>query len=582
MEYRVLARKYRPSTFTDLIGQEVLVRTLSNAITSGRIAHAFLLTGIRGVGKTTTARIVARALNCIGADGQSGPTITPCGVCTHCRMIAEDRHVDVMEMDAASRTGVGDIRDLIETVHYLPASARYKIYIIDEVHMLSNPAFNALLKTLEEPPPHVKFIFATTEVRKIPVTILSRCQRFDLKRVESAVLKDHLALIAAREGVQVETEALELLAFAAEGSVRDSLSLLDQAMAHGTTEAGQASHISSQAVREMLGMADRAQYFRLLGALLTGDAAGAMVCLRSMNIAGADPLLVMQDLLDITHFITRIKLVPEVGRDISYAEQERSQATGLAGQLSMPVLARLWQMLLKGTQEVRMASSPLAAAEMLLVRIAYAAELPTPAEVITQSRQTANEAPAALAQNAGAGYTPASPSSSVASASATSYAPARRNSNVAPVVESVVVPTASARPVLELVASRAPELAENFEQLVQLFDERREAILHNHLAHEARLVSFEQGRLEIAFSPSVPRDAAPRMAQLLSAWTGRSWQIVCAAASDTPTLHEQRMAAKQRLLAQASAEPLVAGILAQFPGAEVIDVKPSSTPNERS
>ncbi|MDE3061315.1 MAG: DNA polymerase III subunit gamma/tau, partial [Pseudomonadota bacterium] len=375
-EYRVLARKYRPATFADLIGQEALVRTLTNAIETGRIAHAFLLTGIRGVGKTTTARIIARALNC-----EQGPTISPCGTCANCTMIAEDRHMDVIEMDAASHTGVGDIRELIDTVRYLPGSARYKVYIIDEVHMLSTSAFNALLKTLEEPPPHVKFIFATTEARKIPVTILSRCQRFDLKRVPLETLATHLANICAKEQVQAEEEALKIMAVAAEGSVRDALSLLDQAITRGP--------ITAASVRQMLGSADNTATFRLLETLLVGDIAGALAELRRQYADGADPLLIVQDALEVTHLITRVKVTPAALADVSLSEHDRAAAKAMADKLAMPVLTRLWQMWLKGIGEVRMAPMPLAALEMLLVRIAYAAELPTPAEVIR-----AGEAPA--------------------------------------------------------------------------------------------------------------------------------------------------------------------------------------------
>jgi len=384
MEYRVLARKYRPSNFDDLIGQDVLVRTLSNAIKTGRIAHAFLLTGIRGVGKTTTARIIARALNCIGEDGKGGATMHPCGVCVHCQMISEDRHVDVLEMDAASHTGVGDIRELIDGVRYLPGSARYKIYIIDEVHMLSTSAFNALLKTLEEPPPHVKFIFATTESRKIPVTILSRCQRFDLKRVDSATLSAHLARICEKEQVIIENDALALVSLAAEGSVRDSLSLLDQAIARAGEDEGKA-HITSAMIRAMLGAADNSATFSLIETLLRGDVPESLAQLRAQYEAGADPLLMVQSALEAVHLITRLKVAPAALSDPTLSEQERARAKSLADQASMPVITRLWQMLLKGLSEVRMAPSPMAALEMLLVRIAYAAELPTPADLAKES-----------------------------------------------------------------------------------------------------------------------------------------------------------------------------------------------------
>jgi len=371
MEYRVLARKYRPTNFDDLIGQEVLVRTLSNAIAQGRVAHAFLLTGIRGIGKTTTARIIARALNC-----EQGPTINPCGVCSQCVGIADDRNVDVIEMDAASRTGVDAMRDLIESVRYMPSSARYKIYIIDEVHMLSTSAFNALLKTLEEPPSHVKFIFATTEIHKIPVTILSRCQRFDLKRITTEMLAQHLKNICGKEQVGAEDAALTLIATAAEGSVRDALSLLDQAIAR-------ANPITEADVRTMIGAADNTATFALLESLLSGDVPAALTQLRAMYTAGSDPLMITQDALELTHLVTRIKINKDAANDITLSEHDRTKALEFAGKLTLPVLARLWQMLLKGLTEIKMAPSGISALEMLLIRVAYAAELPTPAELIT-------------------------------------------------------------------------------------------------------------------------------------------------------------------------------------------------------
>src|SRR3954452_20617784 len=376
--YRVLARKYRPQTFAEVIGQEAMVRTLSNAIASGRIAHAFILTGVRGVGKTTTARILARALNCIGAEGIGGPTISPCGACVHCRSIAEDRHVDVIEMDAASRTGVDDIRDLTEGVRYRPVSARHKVYIIDEVHMLSKNAFNALLKTLEEPPPDVKFVFATTEVHRVPVTVLSRCQRFSLRRVPIEQLIEHYRHIAEAEGIAMSPAALGLIARAADGSVRDGLSLLDQAIALcGAT-------IDEAAVRDMLGIADRGLVLDLFETVLKGDAAGALDRMDALYQGGADPLTVVQDLLDLTHFVTRLKLAPEAGMGDPLEEGDRGRAKPLAEALSMPVLTRAWQLLLKGIEEVQQAPSPIPAAQMLLVRRAYVADLPPPAELVRQ------------------------------------------------------------------------------------------------------------------------------------------------------------------------------------------------------
>ncbi len=377
--YRVLARKYRPVTFAELVGQDALVRTLTNAIKTGRIAHAFVLTGVRGIGKTTTARIIARALNCVGPDGKGGPTIEPCGVCEHCTQIAQDRHVDVIEMDAASRTGVDDIRDLIEGVQYRPVRARYKVYIIDEVHMLSKNAFNALLKTLEEPPEHVKFVFATTELRKVPITVLSRCQRFDLRRLDREQLAQHLSGIAAKENARIAPDAIALLARAADGSVRDGLSLLDRAIAESDPKA----EISAEQVRGMLGLADRGQTLDLFEAVMKGAVAEALALARDLYRAGADPLTLVQDLLEVTHGITRLKLVAEqAAADLSASEAARAKP--LAEKLSVPVLSRAWQILLKGVSEVQLAPQPMNALEMLLVRLAYVADLPTPGEIVAR------------------------------------------------------------------------------------------------------------------------------------------------------------------------------------------------------
>jgi len=518
MEYRVLARKYRPATFADLIGQESMVRTLTNAIASNRIAHAFLLTGIRGVGKTTTARIIARALNCA-----EGPTITPCGVCENCRMIAEDRHVDVIEMDAASHTGVDDIRSLIDTVRYLPASARYKIYIIDEVHMLSGNAFNALLKTLEEPPPHVKFIFATTESRKIPVTVLSRCQRFDLKRVPLEMLVSHLARISEQEKIAIEQDALKLIALVAEGSVRDALSLLDQAGAHG--EKGET--VTAAAIRSMIGSGDNTATFRLLEALLKGDVAATLAQANERYTAGADPLWMVQDALEATHLITRAKVSPEVLADVTLAPHDRESAKMFSEKVPMPVVARLWQMLMKGLSEVRYAPQAMAALEMLLVRIAYAAQLPTPAEVIRSSPDTTKP---------------------------------------------------SVKPNLELVAAapQAKAEAKNFAEAVQLFSTNREALLYSRLKQEARLVSFAPGKIEIHMTSKQPREFTIKIADCLTRWTGQPWQIALSDAQGEPTLAEQETSATKQRAIEAASHPLVASVLEQFPGAKIVGVKANS------
>ncbi len=374
--YQVLARKYRPETFADLIGQEPMVRTLKNAFAADRIHHAFIMTGIRGTGKTTTARIIAKGLNCIGVDGQGGPTTEPCGQCEPCQAIAEGRHVDVLEMDAASRTGVDDIREIIASVAYRAASARYKIYIIDEVHMLSNNAFNALLKTLEEPPPHVKFIFATTEIRKVPVTVLSRCQRFDLRRIEPEVMIAHLQRIAGKEGATISGDALALITRAAEGSVRDAMSLLDQAISHGAGETG------ADQVRAMLGLADRGRVMDLFEAILRGDAAGALEELASQYADGADPEAVLRDLAEITHWVSVIKITPAAAEDPTVNPDERARGVDMAARLDLRVLARMWQMLLKSLEEVAQAPNSMMAAEMAVIRMTHVADLPTPDELI--------------------------------------------------------------------------------------------------------------------------------------------------------------------------------------------------------
>ena len=531
MEYRVLARKYRPTNFDDLIGQDVLVQTLSNAIKTGRIAHAFLLTGIRGIGKTTTARIIARALNCIGEDGKGGATISPCGVCANCKMISEDRHVDVLEMDAASHTGVGDIRELIDTVRYLPTSARYKIYIIDEVHMLSNSAFNALLKTLEEPPPHVKFIFATTEARKIPVTILSRCQRFDLKRIDMEMLAAHLGKISSKENIEIEDEALKLIAVAAEGSVRDALSLLDQAIAASQESGGK---VMAAAVRHMIGSADKTATFRLLDILLSGNVADALMEIRNQYHAGSDPLLMVQDSLEVTHLITRVKVAPSAVTDIALSQHDRDAAKSMAGRLSMPVLTRLWQMLLKGITEIRMAPAPLSALEMLIVRIAYAAQLPTPAEVI---RDTAVPLPVGGRLGGGLVETPLV---------------TRPHPNPPPNGEG------------KAIAS--------FEEAVALFEQHREAMKHMQLQREVRLVRFEQGIIEIRPTSTLPRDFNSQVASCLTQWTGQPWKVVLSEEEGNPSLHEVEIARKEKQIQEASAHPLVSSVFEQFPGAKLVGV----------
>jgi DNA polymerase III subunit gamma/tau len=564
--YRVLARKYRPSRFADLIGQEAMVRTLSNAIASGRIAHAFVLTGVRGIGKTTTARIIARALNCIGPDGKGGPTIDPCGVCENCVGIAEDRHMDVVEMDAASHNGVDDIRDLTDGARYRPVKARFKVYILDEVHMLSKPAFNALLKTLEEPPEHVKFIFATTEIRKVPITVLSRCQRFDLRRVDQEVLAKHLAGIAEKEGRVVAPAAAALLARAADGSVRDGLSLLDRALAHVEGEVGEAE------TRALLGLADRTQVFDLFESLMKGDAAKALAQLGEAYRSGADPTVVVQDLLDVTHWLTRLKVAPELADDPTVPEAERARGRALAGKMSMAVLARAWQMMLKGLAEVQSAPSPLAAIEMLAVRVCYAAELPTPAELVANLGSNGGApSPGPGGNGGGAGARSGGTASAVSSASL--RAPATTGQVQA--LRSQPAPQAEPAP-----ASSLPD-PQTFPDVVALFETKREGILHAHLVNNVHLVKFEPGRIEFNPTPHAPRDLPARMMELLQRWTSRRWVVVINAGQDgAPTLAQQAHRAREAQKAAAATDPLVDAVLKAFPGATIEAVRGVTAPAE--
>jgi DNA polymerase-3 subunit gamma/tau len=539
--YRVLARKYRPSDFTGLIGQEALVRTLSNAFATGRIAHAFMLTGVRGVGKTTTARIIARALNCIGADGKNtSPTIQPCGVCEPCTSIAESRNVDVQEMDAASRTGIDDIREIIEGVRYAPVSARYKVYIIDEVHMLSKQAFNGLLKTLEEPPPHVKFVFATTEIRKVPVTVLSRCQRFDLRRIDSAELAAYLATLAVKEDVKIEEGALALIARAAEGSARDALSLLDQAIAHSEAET-----ITAEMVRAMLGLADRGRVLDIFEKLMGGDIAAALTDLGSLYDAGADPLAVMQDLLETTHFLTRLKVAPAAQGFFDGGSGEAKRAADLAAKLSVASLTRAWQILLKGLFEVRDATRPISACEMALIRLSYAAELP-PTDKLVKDLLDGGSVPAP--RGAAAPAPASSPRAPVASGSAMR----------APQPAPEGAPTAQVR---------------NLEDLVALAAKHNAPILRVALENYVHLVHLEQGRIEFRPHARAPRTLAGDLQQKLKDWTGDRWTVSIASAGGAPTLAEQKQNAKTARFEAVAQQPLVRAVLDRFPGAEIVAVR---------
>lgn len=548
--YRVLARKYRPAHFGDLIGQDAMVRTLTNAFAAGRIPQAWMLTGVRGVGKTTTARILARALNFQSADGAGGPTTDLSRFGVHCREIIEGRHIDVMEIDAASNNGVDNIRQINDSVRYAPVSARYKVYIIDEVHMMTGAAFNAFLKTLEEPPPHAKFIFATTEIRKVPVTVLSRCQRFDLRRVDGSLLVGHLSNICKAEGVDAEEEALGAVARAAEGSVRDSLSILDQAIAHA------AGRITLEDVRSMLGLADRARVIDLFESVMKGDIAAALGELRAQYDAGADPVVVLTDLAEFTHLVTRLKLVPEAARDNGLSQAERVRGGDFAARLSVRVLARAWQMLLRGMAEVKQADRPVMAAEMVLVRLTHAADLPTPDEAMRMLRD-GNGSPAGSG-NGGGGAAPRPPSGGGNTALAAR--PVLASANPAP----AAAPRAVAAPAV-LVAS--------IEDIVALASQNRDITLKIALERDVRPVRFEQGRIEFALVEGGSRTLANDLSRRLKEWTGQTWMVVIVNTEGGATLREQAVAAKDQRESDAAAHPAVKAVLERFPGARIVNVR---------
>ncbi|MCS3731185.1 DNA polymerase III subunit gamma/tau [Bradyrhizobium betae] len=557
--YRVLARKYRPSSFDDLIGQEAVVRTVSNAFETGRIPQAWILTGVRGVGKTTTARILARALNYEMPDGSvKGPTIHMPTLGVHCQAIMESRHMDVLEMDAASHTGVDDVRQINDSVRYAPASARYKVYIIDEVHMLSTAAFNAFLKTLEEPPEHAKFVFATTEIRKVPVTVLSRCQRFDLRRVEADVLMKHLANIAAKENVEIEPEALGIIARAAEGSVRDSLSLLDQAIAHA------AGAVKADAVRQMLGLADRTRVIDLFDSLARGDIASAFKEFRDQYDVGADPIVVLSDLAEFVNFVTRVKIVPATADNVAYGETERVRARDFASKISMRVLSRMWQMLLKGITEVQAATRPAAAAEMVLVRIAYVADLPTPDEALKMLEQNGGGSPVVGGGSAARG----APSAPVASAAPvrmpTSSPSSFGGGGARPQMAAPAPDPQAAAPVLRVTS---------FTQLVALAGQKRDLMTKAALESDMRLVRFEEGRLEVALEPNASKTMITELARKFELWTGRRWTVIVSNEQGQPTLRSVNQAAKQEHARTAEADPRVQEVLSRFPGAKVVEVR---------
>lgn len=550
--YQVLARKYRPETFADLVGQDAMVRTLKNAFAADRIAQAFIMTGIRGTGKTTTARIIAKGMNCVGPDGQGGPTTDPCGKCEHCVAIMEGRHVDVMEMDAASRTGVGDIREIIESVHYRAASARYKIYIIDEVHMLSTNAFNALLKTLEEPPAHVKFIFATTEIRKVPVTVLSRCQRFDLRRIEPEVMIALLRKIAMAEKAEITDDALALITRAAEGSARDATSLLDQAISHGAGET------TAEQVRAMLGLADRGRVLDLFNLILKGDAAGALNELSAQYADGADPMAVLRDLAEITHWVSVIKITPEAAEDPTIGPDERARGQAMAKALPMRVLTRMWQMLLKALEEVAAAPNAMMAAEMAVIRLTHVADLPDPEQLLR--RLSDGPGPAAPAPQ---GRGPA-PSGGVTHAAPRAQVAASPSGNGAATARALAPETALAR-------------YASFPAVVELIRHNRDVKLLLEVENHVRLVHYAPGRIEFEPAADAPRNLAATLAQRLQSWTGVRWGVSVVSEGGAATIAEERSAREDAAKAKAKDHPLVQAVFAAFPNAHITAIR---TPDE--
>jgi DNA polymerase-3 subunit gamma/tau len=565
--YRVLARKYRPANFDDLIGQDAMVRTVSNAFETGRIPQAWILTGVRGVGKTTTARILARALNYELPDGSvTGPTIKMPSLGRHCQAIMESRHLDVLEMDAASHTGVGDVRQITDGVNYAPASARYKVYIIDEVHMLSTAAFNAFLKTLEEPPPHAKFIFATTEIRKVPITVLSRCQRFDLRRVDADVLIANLANIAAKEKVEAELDALRMIARASEGSVRDSLSLFDQAIAHA------AGTVRADDVRQMLGLADRTRVIELFSALAGGDIEAAFREFRDQYDIGADPIVILSDLAEFVNFITRVKVAPATAESGAYGETERLRGREFAAKLSMRVLSRMWQMLLKGITEAQAATRPALAAEMVLVRIAYAADLPTPDEALR-----ALEGSGAQVSTGGNGASPGrSAPSSPARMDAAVASP--RTSFAASPARSAPEASAMRQPAVLLAEPQsAPQLRlATFPEIVALAAEKRDLSVKTALENDVRLVRAEDGRLEVALEAHASRSLVTELSRKLEQWTGRRWTVIVSNDPAQPTLRAQAQALQNELENAVQADPRVQDVMAKWPGAKIEAVRRAS------
>jgi DNA polymerase-3 subunit gamma/tau len=551
--YQVLARKYRPETFVDLVGQDAMVRTLKNAFEADRIAQAFMMTGIRGTGKTTTARIIAKGMNCIGPDGTGKPTTEPCGQCEHCTAIMQGRHVDVMEMDAASNTGVANIREIIDSVHYRAASARYKVYIIDEVHMLSTGAFNALLKTLEEPPAHVKFIFATTEIRKVPVTVLSRCQRFDLRRIEPEVMIALMQKIAGAENTQIADDALALIARAAEGSARDATSLLDQAISHGAGET------SADQVRAMLGLADRGRVLDLIDMVLHGDAAGALTELSSQYADGADPMAVIRDLAEITHWVSVVKITPEAAEDPTVSPDERARGVAMAENLPMRVLTRLWQMLLKSLDEVAAAPNAMMAAEMAIIRLTHVADLPSPEELV---RKLNNATPPPPPSNGGGNGGGMAPAQSGGGTTAYTSKPAMSGGS-----------SGGATMALAVNADHSLARYPTFEHVIELIRSSRDVKLLVDLETTLQLAAYQPGRIEFVPTDRAPHDMAQRLGAKLQQLTGNRWAVIVVNEGGAETIAEMRDAADNALQAKAANHPLVQAVLAQFPKAKIKSIR---------
>lgn len=556
--YCVSARRYRPKTLGDLLGQEALVKTLSNAILRGRIPHAFIFTGIRGIGKTTTARILARSLNCIGPDGQGQETLNPCGHCESCEALNQDRHLDVLEMDAASRTGVDDIREVIESARYKAVSSRYKIYIIDEVHMLSKSAFNALLKTLEEPPPHVKFIFATTEIRKVPQTVLSRCMRFDLKRLNHKELITLFQQVCAGEGVTFEDHALSLLAQAAEGSARDGLSILDQVM---TTAQG---HVHADLVRNLLGISEPGGTLSLLEKILGGHVPQSLEIFQKLYEAGGDPLYVLRDLLDLLHTLTLMKVAPDMDYGPTLSPEETKTLQGLSQRVSIPMLTRLWQMVNKGIEEVQKAPSPLQAVRMILVRLGYVKDLPSPEEMIKLLRG-ASSSPKSLPENFGERPVTQGKIAPLQEESPPSLIPMPE-----PMVSKSVLNLEAIPGIPDDTRHCVCPSPPSFQEMVALFYEREELLLHAHLLHDVCLISYAPGSVVLNLKPEAPKDLVSKMRHFLELWTGRTWGVRhCASQEGEDSLFAQEKTRQETLTARLKETPMVKAALEFFPGAAI-------------